>query len=318
MSELTVALIGCEGLGRLHLNAWKPQSGVRIAAICDTQGGRVAEVARAIEGVAAFTDYRDALNSEQFDIVDVCLPLEDRASVIEYALKSGANVISETPLSLSLQETERLNALAIARERLLMPCLVHRFHPPALFLKELMENDDIGTPVSFRCRFSDTRLFFGALNSETFDQETLGVGLTTALHGIDLFRFLIGEVEEIVGMSRTLTPGLGAEDSAVMLLRGVRGTLGVVEAYQNLPGSRNLLEIYGTVGAALLDYDTNLVRFNTLDQPVWNTQDVSGINSFEGALAHFADSLRGLQTLSVTGDDAVRAQSLCMKALNNS
>ena len=311
MTELTVAVVGCEGLGRLHLNGWKPQSGVRVAGLYDADGVRVSELAKSIPGSAGFTEIKDLLSAESYDIVDVCLPLEDRALAIEAALKSGANVLAEAPFAISSKESNRLVEMARDRERLLMPALVHRFHPPVLFLKELLENDDIGTPVSFRCRFSDTRNFFGGGAAESPVSEQIGVVLSTALHGIDLFQWLIGETGDISGMTHTITPGLAFEDNAVILLKAKRGTLGVVEASQRLPGSRNLLEIYGTVGAALLDYDTNLLRYRTMDDPFWVTHDAGGVNSFEGALAHFADSIRGLQILSVSGEDAVRAQALC-------
>ena len=315
MTEITVALAGCEGLGRLHLNGWKPQSGVRIAGLYDADGVRVSEVAKTIPGSAAFADLDDLLRAESFDIVDVCLPLHERGRAIEAALKAGANVLAEAPFAQDLEESKRLVALAKDRERLLMPALVHRFHPPVLFLKELLENDDIGTPVSFRCRFSDTRSFFGSESAPDTTPESLGVVLSTALHGVDLFRWLVGEVGEIFGIAHQVTPGLGFEDNTAILLKAKRGTLGVVEASQRLPGSRNLLEIYGTVGAALLDYDTNLLRYRTMDDAFWLTHDAGGVNSFEGSLAHFADSIRGLQTLSVSGEDAIRAQELCENVL---
>ena len=86
--------------------------------------------------------------------------------------------------------------------------------------------------------------------------------------------------------------------------------IGTVEVSQHLPGSRNIVEIYGTVGACLLDYDAGTVRYLTSEYPIWQTHDVSGLNGLESSLAHFADAVRGLQTLAVSGADSVRVLEL--------
>ena len=104
-------------------------------------------------------------------------------------------------------------------------------------------------------------------------------------------------------MTATIAPGLAVDDTAVVTLRSAGGALGVVEAAQSLPGGRNVVEIYGTAGACLLDYDAGTVRYRSADYPIWQTHDVTGLNGLEGCLAHFADAVRGLQTLAVTGQD---------------
>ena len=309
MNELTVAVIGCMGVGWRHLNAWALQSGIRIAAVCDSETTIAARTAMKVQGAAAFSDVRSLLASEQFDIVDVCVPVEERTAAAAAGLRAGANVICETPIGTTSSEARSLVTAAAEKERLLMPAYIHRFHPPVLFARELLENDDLGKPVSLRCRFSDIRNFLGAASSQGVPPLT-GVLRETGQHGIDLFRALFGEVARAVGLAATVTPGLAVDDGAVIALRSQTNALGVVEVSQNLAGSRNIVEIYGTFGACLLDYDAGTVRYFTSEYPIWQTHDVSGLNGLESGLAHFADAVRGLQTLAVTGQDSVRALEL--------
>lgn len=316
MNELTVAVIGCEGIGRAHLNGWALQSGVRVAAICDVEGMAAARAALQIQGAAAFTDARAMLASEKFDIVDVCISGEQCSEIVKLGLRSGANVLCESPIATTAIEAMALAAFADERERFLMPAFLHRFHPPLLFARELLENDDLGTPVMFRCRFSDRRNFFQDPHIPDISEWRQGVLLETALHGMDLFRALFGEVQQATGQKATITPGLPVEDSAIVTLRSKSKVLGVVEACQNLPGSRNVVEIYGTVGACLLDYDAGTARFCTAEYPIWQTHDVSGLNGLEAAQAHFADAVRGLQPLAVSGKDAAVALEL-LESLEN-
>ncbi|HLJ56025.1 MAG TPA: Gfo/Idh/MocA family oxidoreductase [Chthonomonadaceae bacterium] len=303
MNELAVAVIGCAGPGRLHLAAWGLQSGVRIAAVCDPDTVVAARAAMKAPGAAAFPDIKSMLGLQAFDVVDVCVPLEERAEVVAAALRSGAHVVCEPSIGTTSAEARSLAAIAADRERLLMPAFIHRFHPPVLFAREMIESDDVGRPVSFRCRFSDPRSFLSAGPELALS----GVARETGQHGIDLFRALVGEAEGAVGLTSTITPGFASDDVAAIVLRSERGAIGVVEAVQNLPGSRNLLEVYGTVGACLLDYDAGTVRYRSGDVPIWQTHDVSGLNGLEACLAHFADAVRGLQAPALTAADSVRA-----------
>ncbi len=315
MNELTVAVVGCAGVGRLHLNAWALQSGIRIAAVYDSDTLVAARSAMKVPGAAAFSELRSLLGSASFDIVDVCTPVEERAAAAAAALRAGANVVCETPVATTASEARSIVNVAAEKERLLMPAYIHRFHPPILFARELLDNDDLGTGVSFRCRFSDARNFLAVESGESLPQLT-GVLRETGQHGIDLFRALFGEVAESAGMLSSVTPGLNVDDNAAILLKSDRGAIGVVEVSQKLPGGRNVVEIYGTVGACLLDYDAGTVRYRSPDYPIWQTHDVSGLNGLEGCLAHFSDAVRGLQNLGVTGTDSVRALEI-VEALEN-
>ncbi|WP_457817476.1 hypothetical protein, partial [Staphylococcus aureus] len=51
--------------------------------------------------------------------------------------------------------------------------------------------------------------------------------------------------------------------------------------------------------------------YRTADSPVWRTHEATGPNRFERQIAHFADAVRGLQPLDVTGADGARAVALC-------
>ena len=311
MAELAVALVGCGGAGSVHLTCWQNLIGVRVAAVCDTNGLLAARAVANIDGAAAYTDVRAMLRTQPFDIIDVCTNPTQHFSVAEAALRAGANVLCEKPLTTSVEDARTLVRTAAERERLLMTAFTHRFHPPLLFAKELVDNDDLGRITMFRCRFSG--FFEGVAESGLADAEQSGGGVLvdTAVHGIDLFRYFCGEVSEIQGRLATVTPELKVEDTAALLLKGENGALGVVEASWSQHGGRSVVEIYGTAGACIVEYETGIVRYMTADQPLYQTREEGGPNRFERQIAHFADAVRGLQPLLVTGKDGLRAVELC-------
>jgi UDP-N-acetylglucosamine 3-dehydrogenase len=311
MAELSVAIAGCGAAGNVHLACWNNLVGVRIAAVCDIDGMAAARTAAQYEGAAAFTSVSDMLKSQRFDIVDVCTPAAQHVETAAAALRAGAHVLCEKPLAVTANDARAIVQLAQERERLLMTAFTHRFHPPVLFAKEMVDNDDIGRVTMFRCRFSG--YFEGAEGSALSDPDQSGGGalLDTAINGIDLFRYFCGEAASITGRLMQVNPDLRVEDAAALLIEGETGALGVVEASWSQPGGRNVVEIYGTAGACIVDYDTGVLRYLTADQPFYQHREEGGPNRFERQVAHFADAVRGLQPLLVTGEDGLRAVELC-------
>lgn len=306
MPELNVAVIGCGNMGAMHLARWSELSGARVAAVCDADAARATQAAAQF-GVEAHTDWRALAHSPEIDVVDVCAPPDLHAPVAIAALDAGKHVLCEKPLARTAAEARAIVEAADRSGRKLMTAFCHRFHPPILFAKELIDNDDIGRVVMFRSRFSGA---IPGLEETWFSDPTVSGGgalLDTAVHSIDLFRYLVDEVALATGRLATINPKLKVDDSATVVLQGRNGALGVVEASWSTPGGRNVVEIYGTAGACLVDYDTNQVRFKSADMPVWDTREIEGPDRFQREILHFADAVRGLQPLMADGRDGLRA-----------
>lgn len=309
MAELQVAVIGCGGIGGTHLTRWADVSGANIAAVCDVDAATATRAATEF-GAEAHTDPRALLQGRGFDVVDVCTPPDQHAALATLALGSGMNVLCEKPLARTPEEARGIVEAADRGGKLLMTAFCHRFHPPILFAKELIENDDLGRVIMFRNRFSG--MFPGVEDRWFSDPDIAGGGslLDTAVHSIDLFRYLVGEVASASGRVATFNPALRVEDSAAIVLQTENGALGVIESSWATPNGRNVVELYGTAGTCIVDYDTGQVRYKTADMSVWDTREVGGPDRFQREISHFADAVRGLQPLLVTGRDGLRANEI--------
>ncbi len=309
MSELAVAVAGCGGMGGTHLARWSEVSGARIAAVCDLDAASAMRVA-AQYGAEAHTDWRSLTESREINIIDICTPPSLHAEIALAALGSNKHVLCEKPLARTANEARAMVEKADETGRKLMTAFCHRFNPPILFAKDLIENDDLGRIVMFRSRFSG--LFTGIEEKWFADPEISGGGclLDTGVHSIDLFRYLVGEVAGATGKLAAYNPKLRVEDSAAVVLQGEKGALGVIESSWNTPGGRNVVELNGTAGACFVDYDTGQVRFKTADMAVWETREVTGPDRFQSEIRHFADAVRGLQPLMSTGYDGLRANEI--------
>jgi len=316
MSELRVAVVGCGGMGSIHLDRWAKVSGAVIAAVCDADAGVVTATQR-VYGGEAHTRWDELIGATPLDVVDICTPPVQHEPVAVRALETGHHVLCEKPLARTPAEARRMVEAADRAGKLLMTAFCHRFHPPILFARELIENDDIGRVRMVRNRFSG--VFEGVENRWFSDPEVAGGGalLDTAIHSVDLFRCLAGEVRSAAGRVATFNPALTVEDSAAIVLEAESGALGVIEASWSTPHGRNVVEIYGSAGACLVDYDSNQVQYRSADMSVWETRVIEGPDRFQREIDSFADAVRGLQPLRVSGRDGLRANEVVAEVLSS-
>lgn len=314
MSELRIGVIGCGGIGAVHLRSWAKVEGARVVAACDVDATR-AEAA----GGKVYTDWESLLASEELDALDICTPPNLHADVAVAALSKGIPTLCEKPLARNPEEARRITAAAEASGTLLMTAFCHRFEPGVEFVRGLIDDGTLGRVLMFRNRFG-TR--FNGVESRWFSNgEVAGGGtlMDTSIHSVDLFRHLVGEVAAVAGANRTFNPAIhGVEDSAAILLTAESGAIGVIEASWMTPWSANVVEVYGENGAAVIDYDNGQTRYRLQGGDAWVTMPADDRSRFVEELRHFAAVLRGEQpSLRVTGQDGLRAVEVIHQAYTN-
>ena len=306
MSTLKIGIVGCGGIGGVHLKSWAQVEGARITAACDADPARAEAT-----GASAYTDFDAMLEAEELDAVDICTPPHLHAPVALAALRRGLPVLCEKPLARTPGEAVEIVEAAEASGTLLMTAFCHRFHPPVEFVRGLIDRGELGRVLMFRNRFG-TR--FAGVEQRWFSNlEIAGGGalMDTSVHSVDLFRHLVGEVRAVSGAVETFNPEVrGLEDSAAMLLKTEDGALGVIEASWMTPWSANVVELYGERGAAVIDYDTGATRYRLEGDDAWRTAEVEPGDRFVRELRHFAAVLRGEAAPRVTGRDGLRAVEL--------
>ena len=120
-----VAVIGYAFMGKAHSHAWRNVAalrpgapGVRQQVLVGRDADAVAAAAGQYGWTESATDWREVLDRDDIDIVDVCVPGHLHAEVAIAALEAGKHVIAEKPLANTMAEAEKMVATAkAARER---------------------------------------------------------------------------------------------------------------------------------------------------------------------------------------------------------
>jgi len=305
---IKVGIIGCGGIAAQHIRGYQSCEDVVIAAAVDVDKQRAVDVAGADH---AYTSIADMLaNEKDLDAVSVCTPPKFHKEVVCAALEAGLAVLCEKPLAMNATEGQEMVDCAKKTGKLLVTAFCHRFHEPVMVAKDLINKGEIGKVVMFRNRFG------GKMDmSKTWfsNREMSGGGSIpdTSVHSIDLFRFLVGDAAKAAAAINKANPAYNnIEDCNTILLQTADGAMGTIEASWTTPGSANVIEVYGTDGAAVIDYFKPGVRYIKNNSSEWEEAANTLPDRFILQAQHFVDCVRGKREPIVTGADGLKAMQI--------
>jgi len=108
--RITMAGIGMGGRGSGDLRAFMGHSEVQVLAVCDVFRSRQEAIKRSVDSrygnndCAMYTDFRDVVARDDIDAVVIGTPDHWHALISIAAMKSGKDVFTEKPLSLTIKE----------------------------------------------------------------------------------------------------------------------------------------------------------------------------------------------------------------------
>ena len=283
--KLNVAIIGKGFMGKVHSHMWRT-----VDKIFDVEYEPVLKVAVGTDEAATkefahkwgfedyTTDWKQAIERDDVDIIDIVSPTYLHKDMVIYAAKHNKHIFCEKPFALSAKDAQEM---ADACDKAgVLHYLNHNYRrvPAVSYAKQLIEEGKLGEIYHFRGAYLQDWIM-----DENFPltwhlkAETAGGGplFDLASHSIDLARYLVGEVESVYADMRTFIeerpmPGAGAAtfskgsaeaaakgkvtvDDACFIVMDFAGkrTLGSCDVSRFAGGRRNynVFEIYGSKGS---------------------------------------------------------------------
>jgi predicted dehydrogenase len=122
---IRTAVIGVGYLGRFHAQKYASLPNSQLVGIADPSAAARAAVGAELK-VAAHADYRDLLGS--VDAVSIVTPTPTHFEVAKAFLEAGASVLVEKPMTVTVEEGERLIQIARDAKRILQVGHLERFN----------------------------------------------------------------------------------------------------------------------------------------------------------------------------------------------
>jgi predicted dehydrogenase len=126
---MKTAVVGVGHLGRYHAQKYKLIEDSELIGVVDLDCAQADRVAGEL-GVRPFYDHRDVLGL--VDAVSVAVPTVNHFAVAGDFLEAGVHVLVEKPITRTLEEAEKLIALAAERNLVLQVGHLERFNPAML------------------------------------------------------------------------------------------------------------------------------------------------------------------------------------------
>lgn len=282
--KVRVGFIGAGWAERVQIPMFR-LGGLTVQAICSGNPTNAQRAAQKLEIPEVYTTWQELIAAPSVDLVSIVTPPHLHREIAIAALQAGKHVICEKPTALNVAEAEAMLAAAQAAPGQLA-IIDHelRFHPHRIYLRQLVKDGYIGSPLRITVAVHAGWRLNPATPWNWWSAAEQGGGMLGAMgsHMLDQCRWLLGKIDQLTAQLQIghyyRTDGSGvrrqvtADDYAQLLLRFANGAQGSVTMSALTPGeSGSKVLIVGTQGALKLDAQDRLwgLQGEGLSQGEW-------------------------------------------------
>jgi predicted dehydrogenase len=267
---LRVAVAGAGYFSQFHYDGWSRLDGVELAASCDRDAVKAQAMADRFGIPRAFQDVEAMLDAVEPDLLDIVTPPTTHLELVQAAARRGIPMICQKPLAPTLAEAEAVVEAAEAAATLLVVHENFRFMPWFREAARLLADGRLGTPhsVAFRLRPGDGQGPRAYLDRQPYFQQMERFLIhETAIHFIDTYRFMMGEIVGVFARLRRLNPVIAGEDAGYMLFDFASGATGLFDG--NRLNDHTAEDLRLTMGEMWLEGSAGALRLDGFARLWW-------------------------------------------------
>jgi len=259
LRELRIAIIGGGFMGRAHSLAYSladiaDDLGVKLIKelLVDDNPAVASASGEALGWRQSSTDWHEAVNRPDIDIIDICTPPQFHAPIAIAALKAGKHVLCEKPISNNAAEAISMCEEARRAGVVTQVGFNYRHTPAVAFARKLLDEGKLGVPLEFRASYLQEGSFYADPDRWRARRATGGSGTVGDIgsHIIDVSEYLLGDIKQVAALVRTLEPQEKAgwvknasedelDDAGVWVAEYADGTIGSFAVSSAASGRKN-------------------------------------------------------------------------------
>lgn len=209
---VVVGIIGCGHWGRNHAKTFaqlRKENAIDDFIVCDISEYRAQEVAAEYD-VKWCTDFSDLIDVYNVNAVTIATPTSTHTELAITFLESGVDTLVEKPMTLSVDDAERMLSVASKTTNIFAVGHPLRYHTPLRAVRDIIRRGQLGPIHSIEAE----RLSVREPRHDT------GVIAALAIHDIDICSMLLDEQTPSLIQSLSLPSTVsGVEDHAVIHLK---------------------------------------------------------------------------------------------------
>ncbi len=276
MATLKGVCIGAGYFSPFQYEAWNRIPEVEITAMCNRDMKRAEPIMNDYGVARHYTNYREMLESEKPDFVDIITPPNTHLEMTKAAADLGIHVVCQKPLAPTFDESKEIVKAARAAG---IRFVIHenwRYQPWHREIKKLLEAGTIGELHSmyFRSRMGDGWGQDAYLNRQPYFREYPRLLVyENGIHFIDTYRYLAGEIKRVFAQLRKLNPVIQGEDQGYVFFDFESGAKALWDANRyNESNQENPRYTFGEflvegTGGAIRLYTNGNITIQKLGEP---------------------------------------------------
>ena len=261
----------------------------------------------------SYTTVEELLSDETLDAIYVSTPVYLHCEQVIEAAERGFHVLCDKPMAMNTEECQRMIDACEANGVHLQICFLFRFHSCFQQIKNWVAEGRLGQLVHGRVPFLKP---FPIPPGAWRGNPAHGGGgslMDLGSHGVDLLRYILGEVREVSAFCNSVVHGYDVEETGMIMMRFENGAQGFVDTSFAAAGCDLVIEIYGTDGWVWV-YNDDGWKIKLSANGKSQIIDSPFEDLYQFQFEHFARCVMEGEQPIVTGVDGLRTNAILAAA----
>jgi predicted dehydrogenase len=303
-APIRFGIAGAGGIARSYATVISDMPGAEIVGVADVDLAAAVAYAAPI-GATAAASVEELLATVALDALIVCTPPASHPAVAHAAFAAGVAVLCEKPLAVAVDAAQEMVVAATRAGVLFTMATKFRFVGDVVRAHALVASGLIGDVIQLENAFASRVDMASRWNSDPVVSGG-GVLIDNGTHSVDIARYLLGPIREVLVIERPRTQGLEVEDSVQLLLRSVSGATGTIDlSWSYDHATDTYLQLYGSAGSVRVGWRGSEYRTN--EDAVWVSfgDGYDKITCMRRQVTNFCGALRHEVPLAISTADAI-------------
>jgi predicted dehydrogenase len=310
---LRLGLVGAGAISQAYIKALEGSTLARWSGLVDVRPEAAKAAAEAM-GCAAYSSPEQLVKDAGVDAVIICTPPSTHTEIALFFLDQGIPVMCEKPLAIDVAGARAICNAAEKNGVVLAMASKFRYCDDVIRAKSLIASGVLGDILLFENAFTAKVDMSKRWNT---DPKVSGGGvlIDNGTHSVDIIRYLLGPIAEVMAFEGKRAQNSAVEDTANLCLRTESGISATVDLSWSINKELDtFLRIYGSNGTILVGWRES--KFRQASSPDWIVfgKGYDKNQAFSRQINNFCHRVLGTEPLLISNDDAVASVAVIQAA----
>ncbi|MCS6873823.1 MAG: Gfo/Idh/MocA family oxidoreductase [Pyrinomonadaceae bacterium] len=316
MKKIKIGLVGTGTVAQTYAQVFQSSHLCSLVAVADIREDVAKSFAEPFSA-KVFTSYEKLAESGLVDAVIVATPPSTHFPVAKAFMERQIHVLCEKPLCLSRAEALQMISLASEKKIVFTMASKFRYASDVIKAKSIISSGALGEIIQFENYFTCSVDMSKRWNS---DKKISGGGvlIDNGTHSVDIIRYILGEIEEVIAVETGKVHDLEVEENVRLLAKTRCGVVAVVDLAWGVDKKiPDFIRIYGTNGVLCVGWRESKYRTYSSSNWVIFGKGYDKLKAFRAKVENFCKAILGKEKLLIDVEDALASVEVIEAAYNS-